>query len=354
MYVSTLLAAALGVVAIVFANPLLTLCFGTLPEDTLAYCRTYLYLSAVSYPALALYNGGAALLRAMNNSKASMYTSLMMNVFNVGGNALLIYGLNMEVAGAGTASLLARMLGAGIMVWLLLNRSAPIHLIHPMRPEPDGPMIRRIFSQGIPNGLENSMFQIGKLMVAGIVSMFGVSIIAANAISNNIASLCNLPGTAIGLAIVTVVGQCVGAGDVRQARYYANRLILLVYGFTIAVDVVLFIFARPLAGIFNLSPEALDASEEVLRWYAVAAAIFWPASFTVPNALRAAGDARFTMGVSVLCMWVFRIGASYLLVYSFDMGLLGIWVAMFIDWVVRGAFFVTRYLGSRWLTKRVV
>ena len=126
------------------------------------------------------------------------------------------------------------------------------------------------------------------------------------------------------------------------------------YGFTIAVDVVLFIFARPLAGIFNLSPEALDASEEVLRWYAVAAAIFWPASFTVPNALRAAGDARFTMGVSVLCMWVFRIGASYLLVYSFDMGLLGIWVAMFIDWVVRGAFFVTRYLGSRWLTKRVV
>ena len=215
-------------------------------------------------------------------------------------------------------------------------------------------MIRRIFSQGIPNGLENSMFQIGKLMVSGIVSMFGVSIIAANAISNNIASLCNLPGTAIGLAIVTVVGQCVGAGDVRQARHYANRLILLVYAFTIAVDVALFIFARPLAGIFNLSPEALDASEEVLRWYAVAAAIFWPASFTVPNALRAAGDARFTMGVSVFCMWAFRIGASYLLVYSFDMGLLGIWVAMFIDWVVRAAFFVARYRGSKWLTKRVV
>ena len=354
MYVTTALATVLGIIAIVFADPLLRLCFGALPEDTLAYCRTYLYLSAVSYPALALYNGGAALLRAMNNSKASMYTSLMMNIFNVGGNALLIYGLNMAVAGAGTASLLARMLGAGIMVWLLLNRSAPIHLIRPMHPEPDGPMIRRIFSQGIPNGLENSMFQIGKLMVAGIVSMFGVSIIAANAISNNISSLCNLPGTAIGLAIVTVVGQCVGAGDTKQARYYANRLILLVYGFTFLADAALFAFARPLAGLFNLSSEGLDAAEEVLRWYAVAAAIFWPASFTVPNALRAAGDARFTMGVSVFCMWVFRIGASYLLVYSFDMGLLGIWVAMFIDWVVRAAFFVTRYLGSKWLTKRVV
>ena len=141
MYVSTLLALALGVLAIVFADPLLRLCFGALSDDTMAYCRTYLYLSAVSYPALALYNGGAALLRAMNNSKASMYTSLMMNVFNVGGNALLIYGLNMEVAGAGTASLLARVLGAGIMVWLLLNRSAPIHLIRPTHPEPDGPMI---------------------------------------------------------------------------------------------------------------------------------------------------------------------------------------------------------------------
>ena len=182
MYVATALATVLGVLAIVFADPLLRLCFGALPEDTLAYCRTYLYLSAVSYPALALYNGGAALLRAMNNSKASMYTSLMMNVFNVGGNALLIYGLNMEVAGAGTASLLARMLGAGIMVWLLLNRSAPIHLIRPMHPEPDGPMIRRIFSQGIPNGLENSMFQIGKVLVSSLIATFGTTAIAANAV----------------------------------------------------------------------------------------------------------------------------------------------------------------------------
>ena len=354
MYVSAALAVLLAAAAALFADPLLRMFFGNLPDDTMAYCRTYLYLSAASYPALALYNGGAALLRAMNNSKASMYTSLLMNVFNVGGNALLIYGLGMEVACAGTASLLARVMGGAVMVYLLLNRSAPIHLVRPAHPEPNLPMIRRIFGQGIPNGLENSMFQIGKLMVTGIVSMFGVSIIAANAVANNIASLCNLPGAAIGLAMVTVVGQCVGAGKTKQARYYANRLFAMVCGATLLIDILLFFFARQIAGVFSLSPEGLDAAEQVLRWYAVAAALFWPASFTLPNALRAAGDARFTMGVSVFCMWVFRIGASYLLVYVFHMGLLGIWVAMFIDWVARGIFFTARYLGDRWLNKRVV
>ncbi len=354
LYVSMTLSAVLAAVAIVFADPILRMCFGGLNDSTIDYCATYFYLSALSYPALALYNGGAALLRAMSNSKASMYASFLMNVVNVSGNALLIYGFHMEVAGAGVASLASRMLGAVIMISMLLNHASPIHLIRPTSPEPDLPMIKRIFGQGIPNGLENSMFQIGKLLVAGIVSAFGESIIAANAVGNNIASMCNLPGTAIGLGMVAVVGQCVGAGDTKQARHYAKKLLGIVYLSLLVIDTFLFLFARQAAAIFSLSPQGLDAAEQVLRWYAVAAIIFWPASFTVPNALRAAGDARYTMGVSVFCMWVFRIGASYLLVYVFHLGLLGVWMAMFLDWVVRSAFFLIRFHGSKWLKKCVI
>ncbi|MEG0741353.1 MAG: MATE family efflux transporter [Clostridia bacterium] len=354
LYVSLAMALVIAIPSIVFCDPILRFVFGNLSEGTMAYCRTYFYISALSYPALALYNGGAALLRAMGNSKASMYTSVMMNLVNVGGNALLIYGLHMEVAGAAIASMLSRVLAAVIMIKLLLNRSSPIHLIRPTKPEPDPRMIRRIFSQGIPNGVENSIFQVGKLLVTGIVAMFAESIIAANAVSNNIATLANLPGAAIGLAIVTVVGQCVGAGNQAQARYYSMKLLKITYACMFVTNVLLFFFARPVAGLFNLSPEGLDASTEVLQFFAVCAAFLWPASFTVPNALRAAGDAKFTMIVAVLCMWVFRIGFSYLFVYGFGMGLLGIWAGMVSDWIARAALFAWRYHSGRWLTKKVI
>lgn len=354
MYVSLALSMLLAAIAIAFCDPVLYMCFGTLSDSTMSYARTYLYLSALSYPALALYNGGAALLRAMGNSKASMYTSLLMNLLNVAGNALLIYGFHMEVAGAAIASLASRILGAVIMVRMILSRALPIHINKPLHPEMDFPMVRRIFSQGVPNGLENSMFQIGKLMVAGLVSTMGESIIAANAVSSNVAGLFNLPGTAIGLAMVTVVGQCIGAGDTVQARYYAKKLLLMVYAAFAVLNIFLFCFARQFAALFSLSPEGIAAAEEVLRWFSVFAVMFWPSSFTLPNALRAAGDARFTMLVSMFSMWVFRIGFSYVLVNTFHMGLLGVWLAMIIDWVARSALFYVRYRGNKWLLKRVV
>ncbi|MEG0862949.1 MAG: MATE family efflux transporter [Clostridia bacterium] len=354
MYVSLSLSLVLMTVSILFCDPILHMCFGNLSEGTMAYCRTYFFLSALSYPALALYNGGAALLRAMGNSKASMFTSFLMNILNVGGNAILIYGFHMEVRGAAIASLVSRVLGAAIMMKLMLDRQSTIHIVRPMRLEPDVPMIKRIFSQGIPNGLENSMFQIGKLLVTGVLAMFSESIIAANAVANNIASLTNLPGNAIGLAMVTVVGQCIGAGDTKQAKHYAIKLIKVTYLLMGISNLLLFLFAQPLSSIFSLSPEGIAAATEVLRFFAISASIFWTASFTLPNALRAAGDAKFTMTVSVFSMWVFRIGASYLLVYGFHMGLLGIWVAMAIDWVARAVLFSWRYRSGKWLTKKIV
>ena len=330
------------------------MCFGSLAPSTMAYCETYLLLSAVSYPALAAYNAGAALLRAMGNSKASMFTSLLMNLTNVIGNAILIYGFRMEVAGAATASLVSRILGAAIMLRMMLNTHAPIHIKRITRPEFNFPMIRLIFRQGIPNGLENSMFQVGKLLVAGIVSQFGESIIAANAIGNTVTTFFQLPGSAIGLGMVTVVGQCIGAGEKEQARYYTKRLVVLVWLLLFISDGLLFFFIPNLAPLFNLSPEAVSASVEVLRLYAVMATFFWALSFTLPNALRAAGDSRFTMMVSIIAMWAVRVGLSYFFVYNMGMKLTGVWLAMCLDWIVRAAAFVWRYLSGKWLHQKVI
>lgn len=354
MYVSLAIALVIGAVAIAFCRPILRMFFGGLNERTMEYCATYFYLSALSFPALAVYNGGAALLRAMGNSKTSMYASLLMNLTNIVGNAILIFDFRLEVLGAASATLFSRCLGAVIMVRVLLNRDAPLHLERITKPETDLPMIGRIFRQGVPNGLENSVFQVGKLMVAGIVAMFSESIIAANAVSNSLSTFINLPGSSIGLAMVAVVGQCVGSGDKEQAKYYSKKLIMLTFALTFMTDTCLFFFAEFLAGLFNLSPEGLKAAGEVLRVYAVMGALFWTFSFTIPAALRAAGDSKFTMLVAIGVMWSVRIGLSYFFVYSMGMGLMGVWLAMCLDWVVRAAIFIWRYKSGKWLEQRVI
>lgn len=348
------IAFAAAAMVTVFCNPLLRLCFGRLPEETMTLCRTYLSISAFSYVPLAIYNAGAALLRAMGNSKASMSVSVLMNVLNVCGNAVLIYGFRLEVAGAALASLLSHIAGAVIVIRLLMNSALPLHLVHLTELELDGPMLGRIFRIGIPNGLENSMFQVGKILVMGMVSTFSVSTIAANAVSNSIAGFANLIGSAMGLAMLTVVGQCIGAEEFDQAKYYSRKLLAAIHLCGIAVYALLFFFARPLAALFNLSEEGMNTAVMLLRWFSAAAVVFWPGSFAVPNALRAAGDARFTMMVSVFSMWVFRIASSYLLVYTFKLGILGVWLAMIIDWIFRAACFWLRYCGNRWLQKRVI
>ncbi len=354
LYLSMLMAFFFLIICFIFCDQILHLFFGSLSGDTLRHCRTFLLLSAMSYPALALYNGGAALLRVMSNSKSSMLIALMMNLINLAGNCLFIFGFKMEVAGSGLSTFLSRMAGAVLVILLLLHSNGDIRLLRPFRMEPDKAMIRRIFSLGVPGGLENSMFQIGKLMVTRIVASYSVVIIAANAVSGTITALFNLPGSAIGLSMITVVGQCIGAKNTAQAQFYAKKLLKIAYVVLGLADLVLFFMARPLAALFHLSPEGVDTAAHVLRIFAVVAAVFWPASFTLPNALRAAGDARFTMVVAVLSMWIFRIAFSYLLAYTFQMGLLGVWVAMFIDWVARSACFLFRYHSGKWLHKSVV
>lgn len=351
-FLSTLLA----VLALVGNQSLLDLLFGSAEADVMQNSYTYFFWSVISYPFLGIYNGGAALFRAMGNSKVSMRTSIIMNVLNVCGNALLIYVFQLGVAGAAISTLVSRALGAVVMVWLLHSKphqNDKIHLETLNIFRPNWSMIRKILNIGIPNGLENGMFQIGKILVQGLIATFGTAAIAANAAANSVASLPQIPSIAVGLAMVTVVGQCVGAGEYEQAKKYTRRLTMLSYLCITVLSLLEMAGAQLLTGLFILSPEATQMAVEVILWNGVFTILIWPASFTIPNGLRAAGDVRFTMGISVLSMWIFRIGFSYLLAQAFHMGLMGVWFAMFIDWFVRAGLFIWRFASNRWRGKAI-
>ena len=202
----------------------------------------------------------------------------------------------------------------------------------------------------------------GKLLVLRLVTSFDVGVnlavqgsaVAANAISNSIAAFINVPGQAVGLSMVTVIGQCMGASDPDQAVGYTKKLMKVSY-LAMGVSCVCLFFAAPsLVPLFNLTPATAAIAIQVLRWNSVFATIFWPMSFTLPNALRAAGDAKFTMAVSMLSMWICRIGMSYLLGLGMGLGLLGVWLAMFSDWIVRGAVFLVHFLRGKWKNHHVI
>ena len=342
-------------VVVVGRHAILRGIFGSIDADVMHYAETYFLLSALSYPFIGLYNAGAALFRAQGNSKISMLSSLVMNVINIGGNAVLIYGFGMGVLGAALASLVSRAVSCLVVLWLLQRPACPLRVDGLRALAPDGGLIRRILRVGIPAGIENGMFQIGKLSVSSLTSTLGTAAIAANAVANTASTFLNIPANAVGMAALTVVGQCLGAGEKEQAVYYSRRLMLTAYCGAWVMNLSAFLFANRFAiSLFNLSPEAQTMALQVMVWFNFVSLFFWPSSFTLPNILRAAGDARFTMAVSILSMWVFRVGFCYVMVLGFHGRLLSIWMGMFLDWVFRSLCFFVRFARGRWMEQSVI
>ena len=342
-------------VVVVGRHAILRGIFGSIDADVMRYAETYFLLSALSYPFIGLYNAGAALFRAQGNSKISMLSSLVMNVINIGGNAVLIFGFGMGVLGAALASLVSRAVSCLVVLWLLQRPACPLRVDGLRALAPDGGLIRRILRVGIPAGIENGMFQIGKLSVSSLTSTLGTAAIAANAVANTTTTFLNIPANAVGMAALTVVGQCLGAGEKEQAVYYSRRLLLTAYCGAWVMNLSAFLFAnRFVISLFNLSPEAQTMALQVMVWFNFVSLFFWPSSFTLPNILRAAGDARFTMAVSILSMWVFRVGFCYVMVLGFHGRLLSIWMGMFLDWVFRSLCFFVRFARGRWMEQSVI
>ena len=346
---------AMGILCMLLSRPILRGVFGSIDEDVMRFAQQYFLISAVSYPFIGLYNAGAALFRAQGNSKISMLSSLVMNVVNIGGNAVLIYGFKMGVMGAALASLVSRAIACFAVLYLLQKPDCPLRVDGLRALAPKARLIRQILRVGIPAGIENGMFQIGKLSVSSLTSTLGTAAIAANAVANTTTTFLNIPANAVGMAALTVVGQCLGAGEKDQAVYYSRRLMLFAYCGAWFMNLSAFLFANKFAlGLFSLSPEAYAMALEVMVWFNIVSLFIWPSSFTMPNILRAAGDARFTMTVSIVSMWAFRVGFCYLCVLAFHGGLLAIWMGMYLDWAFRSLCFFVRFVRGKWLEQNVI
>ena len=335
-------------IALLFNNGILHGLYRKLEPDVFSNASIYFYILAVSFPFLGIYNAGAALFRAIGNSKISMNVSLIANILNIIGNAILIYIFKMGAAGAAISTLFSRIVSCVFIIYML-SRS---ELAFRMSFKPDRSLLKKILYIGVPTGIENSIFQIGKLIVSTMTAGLGTVVITANAITGTIAGVQNIPSNSVGTSLVTVVGQCIGAGDEKAAKENIKKLIKMAYLFTAVLAALSFIFARQICMLFNLSSETTDLVVIVLRFNCIMTMLFHPTSFALANAIRAAGDVRYTMVVSIASMWIFRICLAYILGLKFGLGLLGIWSAMTIDWVVRSIFYVWRIVSGRWLSHK--
>ena len=322
--------------------------FGHITAEVKGHADIYLQIVTDSIPFIAVYNGGAAIFRAMGNSQVSMRVSLLMNAINVTGNAILVFGLRIGTAGVAIPTLISRMVAAIVITVLLCNQTRILHIERTLKIRFDGRMIRKILAIGVPNGLENSMFQLGKILVLSLVSTFGTYAIAANAVSNAIALFQILPGMAISLAITTVISQCVGANDYEQVHYYLKKLLAIIYVAMVGTVALIFLALPLILKAYNLSDQTAAAATNIIHFHGISAMIIWPLSFALPAAYRAAGDAKACMYTSIVSMWIFRIGFSYLVGKYMGLGVFGVWVAMVIDWVVRAICFIIRYFNGKW------
>ena len=347
LFVASILVAGL---ALFFRVGLLRLCFGAIEDDVMANALSYFVISAISYPFIAIYNGLAALFRTMGNSKITMIASFFMNLLNICGNALFIYVFNWGVAGAAWSTTISRFLGMLLLFVIISNKNHEIYINLREKFRLDFHVMKKILGIGIPGSLENSVFQLGRILVISMIAGFGTTQVAANAVANNLDSLGCIPGQALGLAVVTVVGQCIGAGDYDSARQYEQKLLKFAY-LSMAVVNILILVSLPLSlKLYNLTKETLELAAILVILHDGFAMIFWPTAFVLPNALRAAQDVRFTMVVSIFSMIAFRIFFSWVIGVRFGMGIIGVWIAMIIDWVFRGGLFIWRVRSGRWLT----
>lgn len=340
----------ISVLVLLFHRQILGLFFGQIEADVMQNAIIYLIISVFSFPFLAVYDSCAALYRSMGNAQITLKISLLMNVINVVGNAIGVYVLKLGVAGVAIPSLISRGV-AGVVLFTLLHNPDNLVFLTRGKFKVDGTIVKRILFIGIPSGIENGIFQLGRVLVVSIIAAFGTSQIAANGVANSLDSMGCIVGQAMSLAMITVIGRCVGAGEEGQVRYYTKKLLGETYFYTAVINSIILLLLPWILQIYGLGEETTRLSYILVMIHDGMAIFLWPASFVLPNMLRACNDVKYTMVVSIFSMITFRIGFSY--VFGVHMGWMavGVWAAMVIDWVFRVLCFVGRYLAGTWRKK---
>ena len=337
---------------ILFKKPLLSLIFGRVEKEVMDGAVVYFFITALSFPFIALYNAAAALFRSAKNSRLPMTISMISNILNVAGNAVLIFVFSLGVKGAALSTLISRIFSAITLLFFLRKSTGKIRLETFFFRADFGEMAK-ILKVGLPTGIENGMFQFGKLAIQSTVSLMGMEAIAANAMTASLESLSCQGAQGIGIAMMTVSGQCVGAGEDYQASQYIKRLTRWGFVALVLSSVVVSAAIFPITRISKMSAEAASLAC-FLTWIVHAVKPFvWGGSFLPAYGLRAAGDVRFSMLVSMTTMWTCRVLTVVILARGFGFGPLAVWIGMIADWTVRSICFAIRFRSGRWLLHKL-
>ena len=352
--ISAVVSTVIALLCFAFHKGILHLLYGSVEADVMEASITYFAITALSFPFLGIYNAAAALFRSMKKTNVTMYVSLLMNAINVVGNAIGIFVLKAGVAGVAVPTLIARATAAIVMTVLALNASKPISVQPRNVFSWHGDMIRRILNIAIPNGIENGLFALGKVLVVSIISLFGTVQIAANGIANSIDMISIVVVNAMNLAIVTVIGQCVGAREYDQAQYYTGKMMKISYFFTTVLGVIVCICLPLIRFFYDVSDETWRYTCILVVMHNALAAALHPTSFNLSNTLRAAGDVKYTMYAGIASMLVFRLGSAVLFAMVLNLGVIGVWIAMGSDWLARSVAFWLRYRSGKWKAYRAI
>ena len=354
MAITAIISTVIMILCLLFHKGLLNLFFGSIESNVMEACITYFLITALSFPFLGIYNSSSALFRSIEKTKVTMYVSLLMNVINIVGNYIGVMILHAGVAGVAIPTLISRVVASVVMFVLSMNQKNAVYVKMKNIFSWNTVMIRKILQIAVPNGIENGLFTLGRVLVTSIVAMFGTSQIAANSVAGSIDQIAIVVVNAINLGIVTVVGQCVGANDYNQASYYIKKLMRISYIVTAIIGGIVIVILPFILNLYTLSEEARNLTYILVIIHNVMAFALHPTSFVLPNGLRAAGDVKYSMFVGIGSMIVFRLGAAVLFGIILNLGVIGVWIAMGSDWLCRSVFFMIRYLNGKWKEFKII
>ena len=351
--VSAFISFVLMLICLLFRNQLLSLIFGEIEQDVMQAASIYFLLTIISYPGISLAAAGSAVFRAQSNTRLPMNVAIVSNILNVAGNAVLIWGFGLGVYGAAIATLCSRLFSAIVLLALLRRDNQQIFVREYHKIRPDFDKIKKILAMGIPNGIENSMFQFGKLAIQSSVSILGTAAIAAQSMTNIFENVNGVAGIGVGIGLMTIVGQCLGAGRKDEAIYYTKKMIGWGYIAILSSCLLTYAISRPVTFIAGMEKESAALCIYMLGWITIVKPLLWPLSFVTPYAMRAAGDVKFSMIVATLTMWLCRVTLATYLIRVVGMGAMGVWIGMFCDWGIRGIIFTIRFRSGKWIHKVV-
>ena len=356
LFIITAISVAVSLICLVFQKPLLRLIFGSVEAEVMRASEVYFFYTALSFPFIAAYDSAASIFRAQDNTRGPMTISMISNVMNIAGNAIMIWVFHMGVAGAALSTLISRIFCAVVvLIQLRKEREGQEIVVRDyFKIRPNWSMIKRILGIGIPSGVENSMFQLGKLAIQSTVSTLGTAAIAAQAMTNILENLNGIAAIGVGVGLMTIVGQCLGAGRKDEAVYYIKKLCVIAEIVVLTSCLIVFALTKPVTILGGMEKESADMCFHMVMWITIMKPLVWTMAFVPGYGLRAAGDVKFSMITSCCTMWACRFCLCVFLIRVMGFGPMGVWIGMFADWTVRSIIFTWRFHSRKWMQHKLI